>query len=253
MSNYERNTSMIVCILGVLIIGTIAIGAISYFGTNTWFPGPTDLTPVNFHYDRAVGGVTGLVTLDVDIGTGSVSIHFVENDTLLYKVDYTMSNSSYLQYGEPTVSYSSNTITVSHEVGSANITLGTGVNYKLVASTTTGSISCFVSNNATVGAIDLTASTGSISFTMLGDAFLRNSPDFNFVTGTGSIIVVVILPHGVGGEFEASTGTGTVSVTAPTWNKVTNTHYRTDDYATAEQSVLMIAQTGTGSVTAILT
>ncbi len=250
-NNYERNTTMVLCILGVLVIGSIAVGAITFFGATTW--GPGDLTPVYFHEDRNVGGVTGLVTIDVDINTGSLNLLFEDNDTLLYRVDVEMTNGSFLQYGEPTIDFSSNTLTVSHEVAAFNITLGNAVNYTIDAVTTTGSIVCLLAYDAMIGDIDLTTGTGSITFTMTGAVSLRGNPDFSLKTETGSIIAVVVLPGGVGGEFEASTSLGSITINAPTWDERTSSHYRTDDYGEAAQNLDIIAQTGTGSITATLT
>jgi hypothetical protein len=250
MSNYERNTSMILCILGVLIIGSIAIGAITFYGSTNWTG--FDNTPVQFHEDRAVGSVTGPVRVVADVGTGSVSIIFINNDTLLYKVDAEMTNRSYQQYGEPTITFSSNTLTVSHEVAGFNITLGNGVNYTIDATTNTGSISCLITDDAMVGDVALTTGTGSISITMANDVTLIGNPDFDFSTSTGSITAVIVLPADVGADFEASVGTGTVTVTAPAWNQVTSSHYRTDDYGTALHNLDIIAETGTGTITATL-
>jgi hypothetical protein len=250
MSNYERNTSMVLCVLGVLIIGSIAVGAVTFFGTTYWTG--FDNTPVYFHEDRAIGSVTGLVTIDANVGTGSVNILFIDNETLLYKVDVEMTNRSYQQYGEPTIRFRQNTLTVSHEVAGFNITLGNGINYTIDATTNTGSIICIITDGAMVGDIGLTTGTGSITLTLANDATLTGNPDFDLSTSTGSITAIILLPDDVGADFDASTGTGTVTITAPTWNHVTGSHYKTDDYGTAPRNLDIVVETGTGTITATL-
>ncbi|MGY5875358.1 MAG: hypothetical protein RTU30_06410 [Candidatus Thorarchaeota archaeon] len=253
-SSYERNNTMVACVLGVLIVGAISVGAIAYFG-NTWigfFPNHGE--QVYFSYDRNVGSVSGLVTLDVDLSIGSVNVEFDDNATLLYNIDFEMNNQSYQQYGEPTVTFSAttNTITLSHEVGSANITLGSGLNYALEVTTSTGSQVVVLGADAHVRGIRLNAGTGSLSLTLINDATIVASPTFDLETSTGSITVVAVLPDNIDGDFEGAVGTGSVSITAPTWNMITSNHYRTDDYATASQTIDIVAQTSTGSINAVL-
>jgi hypothetical protein len=142
---------------------------------------------------------------------------------------------------------------VGHETAAFNITLGNAANYTIDAVTTTGNIVCLLAYDALIGDIDLTTDTGTITFTMTGDVSLRGDPDFNLETDTGSIVAVIVLPSGVGGEFEATTGLGSVTINAPTWDERTSSHYRTFDYGDAAQNLDIIAQTGTGSVTATLT
>ncbi|MGY5852216.1 MAG: hypothetical protein RTU92_01460 [Candidatus Thorarchaeota archaeon] len=254
-SSYERNNTMVACVLGVLIVGAISVGAIAYFGSNWIGFFPNSGEQVYFSYDRNVGSVSGLVTLDVDLTVGSVNVEFDDNATLLYNIDFEMNNQSYQQYGEPTVTFSAttNTITLSHEVGSANITLGSGLNYAIRVTTSTGSQNVVLGANAHVRGVTLEAGIGSLALTLTNDATIVASPTYYLKTATGSITVVAILPDDVGGDFEADVGTGDVSVTAPTWNELTSDHYRTTDYATATQSIDIFALTTTGSVTAILT
>ncbi len=249
MSNYERNTTMIFCILGVLVVGSIAVGAITFYGSS-WLG--HDNTPVYFHEDSTIGSVSGLVTINADINTGSLNILFVDNDTLLYDVDVQMSNRSYLQYGDPTIAFSSNTLTLSHEVAAFNITLGNGINYTINAQTSTGSIACVLSHDALVGDVALTTGTGSIAFTMTNDVTLIGNVDFDLTTNTGSVTAVIILPDDVGADFSAELGVGSIVVNAPTWDKVTSTHYQSDDYGDAPQNLDIVVETSVGSVTATL-
>jgi hypothetical protein len=192
------------------------------------------------------------VTVSTDVGTGSLNIIFIDNDTLLYRIDAEMSNRSYQQYGEPRITFSSNTLSVRHEVAAFNITLGTGVNYTIDAVTDTGSINCVISDGAMVDDVTLTTGTGSITFTATDDITLINNPHFGFLTNTGSVTVIVLLPTDVEGDFTADAGFGSVQVTAPTWERLSSSHYRTEDYSTATQYLDIDVETGTGSIIATL-
>ena len=64
MSNYQRNTSMVVCIIGVLVVGAVVVGALSYFGTTNW---NWNTASTDFSFEAEVGATTGTVTLDIDL------------------------------------------------------------------------------------------------------------------------------------------------------------------------------------------
>ncbi len=249
MTSYERNTGMVVCILGVLIVGAVLVGALTYFGPTTWGWFIGDDT-VYYHFDSTVGATTGIVNLDVDVTTGSVNIDFEDNATLLYRIDVGVSNRTVQQTSAPTATFSVNTITLDYSVLAANITLGSGVNYTLDVTTGTGSIDCDVIQGAHISDITLTTSTGAIDFFMGSGVILAGSPDFNLETTTGDIDQNIVLPSGIGGSIEADARTGSTDIDAPGWTQITSDHYESTDYDTASQTVTVVIQTDTGSVEA---
>jgi len=252
MSNYQRNTSVVACIFTVLIVGAVSIGLVAYYGTNTfnWNINPAT---TDFHFDSEVDTINDTVTLDIDVTTAGVSVVFVNDSSVLYDIDMQVSNSTLETEGNPTVTFASNTIRLEYTTGKVNVTLGSGVNYTLDLHTTTGGISVVLNEGAHVADITLLTSTGGMSFTMTDKTRLVGDPTFDFETSTGGMSVVVILPSGVGGSFEGVSTTGGVAITAPSWTKITSTHYETHDYDIAIQSLTITAETSTGGIVAVLT
>ncbi|MFW9862883.1 MAG: hypothetical protein ACFFEX_08780 [Candidatus Thorarchaeota archaeon] len=249
MTSYERNTGMVVCILGVLIVGAVLVGAFSYFGPATWGWFFGDDT-VYYHFDNTVDGATGTVTLDVDLTTGSVNIDFEDNTTLLYRIDVGVSNRTVQDIGAPTVTFFASKITFDYTTSAVNITLGSGVNYTLDVTTDTGNVDCDVTLGANIGDVTITTGTGTIDFFMGNGVAVLGSPDFNFETTTGTIDLNIVLPTGIGGSIEASVGTGSVEIDAPGWTAITSTHYESSDYDTASQTVTVVVQGATGALDA---
>ncbi|MHA2395813.1 MAG: hypothetical protein ACXAC0_03850 [Candidatus Thorarchaeota archaeon] len=250
MSNYQRNTSVVVCIFAVIVVGAIAVGALSFYG-NSWFnwnPATTD-----FNFDAEVGATTGTVTLDIDLTTGGVAITFVDNASLLYDIDIEVQNTTLEKDGDPTVTFTSNTIGLVYTAAGVNITLGSGVNYTLDIDTTTGGIAVELVDGAHVGDVSLTAETGGISLAMTDDVVLLGNATFDLDATTGGITVVVDLPTGVGGSVEAAVGLGGVDITATGWTQITSNHYESSDYDTASQTLTVVIETTTGGVSATFT
>ena len=250
MNNYQRNTSVVVCIFAVIIVGAVAVGALSFWG-NSWFnwnPATTD-----FNFDAEVGATTGTVTLDIDLTTGGVSIIFVDNASLLYDIDMEVDNTTLERDGDPTVTFTSNTIGLDYTTAGVNITLGSGVNYTLDIDTTTGGISVELTDGAHVGDVALTAETGGISLVMTDDVVLIGNATFDLDTTTGGVTVVVDLPAGIGGSVEAAVGVGGVDITATGWTEITSNHYETSDYDTASQTLTVVIETTTGGISAVFT
>ncbi|MHA2313008.1 MAG: hypothetical protein ACXADF_16085 [Candidatus Thorarchaeota archaeon] len=250
MNSYERNTGMVVCIIAVLIVGAVVVGALSYFGPTTWGWGfPVDDT-VYYHFDSTVGATTGTVNLDVDVETGAVNIDFEDNATLLYRIDVGVSNRTVQDTSAPTVTFSANTIKLAYSTLATNITLGSGVNYTLDVLAGTGAVDCNVIDGAHIGDVSMTTTTGAIDFYVGSGVVIIGSPDFSFETTTGAIDLNIVLPTGVGGSIEGAVGTGIIDIDAPGWTEITSSHYESTDFDTADQTVTVVVQTGTGFVDA---
>ena len=250
MSNYQRNTGMVVCIFAVLIVGAIAVGALSYYGTN-WFNWSSATT--DFNFDAEVGATTGIVTLDIDLAVGGVSITFVDDATLLYDIEMEVQNNTLDTDGAPSVTFTSNTIGLDYTAAGVNITLGSGVNYTLDIDVATGGIDVSMGEGAHVGNVALASETGGISLVMTDDVVLLGNATFDIDTTTGGVSVIVDVPTGIGGSVECAVATGSVAITAVGWTEITSNHYETSDYDTASQSLTIIIETTTGGITAILT
>ena len=241
---------MVVCILAVLIIGAVAVGALSFYGTNwaNWNTARTD-----FHFDAEVGATTGIVTLDIDLDVGGVSITFVDNATLLYQVDIEVQNTTLERDGSPSVTFTSNTIGLDYTTAGVNITLGSSVNYTLDVDVSTGGIDVNLIDGAHIGDVSLTTTTGGIDLVMTDAVVLIGNATFDLDTTTGSVAVVVDLPTGVGGSVECAVGVGSVDITAAGWTQITSNHYESSNYDTASQTLTVIVETSTGGVSAIFT
>ncbi len=241
---------MVVCIFAVLIVGAIAVGALSYYGTTNWNWNPVT---TEYTFEAEVGATTGTVTLDVDLDAGGVSVSFVDNASLLYDITIEVDNTTIATYGEPTVTFVSNTIAIDYTAGGLNITLGSGVNYTIDIATSTGGVDIDLDDGAHIGDVSVQVSGGGISFSMSDNVVLIGSPTFDFDATAGGISLLIDLPPGIGGSIECAATVGGVDITAAGWTEVTSTHYETSDYSTASQSLTIVAQADAGGVTATLT
>ena len=242
---------MVICILAVLIGGAAIVGILTSLGPS-WGPGWPSQDLTYFDFDESVGSTTGTVKLDVDVGAATVNVKFEDNSELLYEIDIGVSNQTLTQHGDPTVTFSSNTITLNYPAAEVNITLGTGVVYELDLKSSAGTLSVVLSNGAQISDVSLEAGAGTISLIVLDDVTISGSPDFRLETSAGTISVTADLPTGIGGSVEASSTTGTVTITAPSWDEITPSHYESSDYDTASQRVTIVLITGAGSISATI-
>ncbi|MGY5859930.1 MAG: hypothetical protein RTU63_11225 [Candidatus Thorarchaeota archaeon] len=252
MSNYQRNTSLVICIFAILVIGAVGIGLISYYGTGpmNW---NTNQATTDFSFEAETGATSETVTLDIDVTTGGVSITFVDNESLLYNIEIEVQNTTLETEGDPEVTFASNTISLDYPECGVEITLGSGVNYTLDVDVVTGGLSVVLSDGAHVGDVSLDATTGGISFQMTDDVVLLGNATFDLDSTTGGIDLTVDYPTGVGGSIECAVGVGGVDITATGWTMITSNHYETSDYGTAAQTLTIIAQTTTGGIDATVT
>jgi hypothetical protein len=248
MSNYQRNTNMVVCIFAVLIVGAVAVGAISYYGTTSW-----NLETTDFAFEAEVGATTGTVTLDIDLDAGGVVVSFVDNASLLYDINVEVDNTTLTADGEPTVTFTSNTIGLDYTNGGVNITLGSGVNYTLDINAQAGGAVIVLTEGAHVGDVTVLVGGGGIVLTMSDAVVLIGSPTFNLEATAGGIDLIVDLPPTVGGSIECTATYGGVNIDALGWTEVTSTHYETSDYGTASQSLTISVDVESGGISATLT
>ncbi|MHA1909600.1 MAG: hypothetical protein ACW98Y_20035 [Candidatus Thorarchaeota archaeon] len=259
MSNYERNNTMVACVLAFIILGAVAVGAVFFLGTTNW-----TWTPINnnfnwdegemFEFERTETSMPAEVTLDVDVLTGGVQIIFVDDADLLYDISIWVPNATLQEHGDPTVTYASETITVDYPTCGVNVTLGSGTTYELDVRTTTGGVSIVLGAPAHVADIGVDVTTGGIDFVMTNDVVIIGNLTFSLSTTTGGISANIALPTDVEGRFTGSVTTGSVDVTAVGWDEVVaDVLYETANYGNSSNSITITAGTTTGGVSAVLT
>jgi hypothetical protein len=162
-------------------------------------------------------------------------------------------NTTLVTEEDPSITFVSNTISLTYPEASVNITLGSGVNYTLNVKVTTGGLSVVLGESAHVGDMSLETTTGGISLIMTDDVTLIGSATFNLETTTGGINIIADYPPDVGGSIECGVTLGAVDITATGWTQITSNHYESSDYSTADQTLTIIAQTTTGGIDAVIT
>ncbi len=262
--SYERNNTMVACVLAFIIVGAVAIGAVMMLGPisapnwnfNTNWDWNSSEDGTFYDFERADVAIPDEITLDIDIDVGGVDVKYVNDSSLTYTISIWAPNDTIQEHGAPTVTWSSNTIGLDYPVASVNVTLGTNATYIYDLKVTTGGLSIELDNGAKVGNIEATATTGGIAFVVSDDVVISGDVDIELTTTTGGISVVVDLPTGVGGYFAGETTVGGVDVTPVGWDPATagsTQRYQTSDYGTASDTITITAITTTGGISATLT
>jgi hypothetical protein len=239
----------------VIVAGAFTIGLLSYYGTNffNWNTGYDWDNTVEYNFERSEASMPAVVTLDLDIDAGAVSISFENDSSLFYRIMAETPNETVQQHGAPVVTYESGTIALDYQAAGVNVTLGTGCAYIMQVDIGAGAISLVLNETASIADVTLKTSTGAISLVMNPTVQLHQNPEFKLETGIGAIAAVVDLPTAAGGRFSGSASLGEVDVTATGWNNIEGDVYETPDFDTAEQSLTITASSGTGAVSAVLT
>ncbi len=259
MANYERNNTMVACILAFIIVGAVAVGALFLLGTNNLTWNPNFNTTGNwddgelFEFELTDTSMPATVTLNIDIDTGGVQVLFIDDPELVYNISIWVPNATLEEHGDPTVGYASDTITVDYPVAGVNVTLGSGTTYVMGLATTTGGVEVILSSHANVGDIDIDVTTGGIHFVMTSGVNITGDLSFDFSTATGGIDIDVSIPTNVGGSFAGTVTTGSVDVTPVGWTLISQNHYETPNYNTASNTITIVTSTTTGGIDATLT
>ncbi len=257
MSNYERNNTMVACIIAFIIVGGVAVGAVFLLGSNNWNFNPV-IPPMDwgvgeqFDFSLNDSSMPATVTLNIDVSAGGILVVFVDDAELLYDISMWVPNSTLVMNGDPEVTYSAGTISLNYPAGEVNVTLGTGTKYLLDLTTTTGGVDVRLANNASIGDMGIQVTTGGISLGVSNNIRVSGDVTFNLDTTTGGITVEVVLPSNVAGQFRGGSSTGHVHVTATGWEELASTYYETSGFSTATDRIYVSADTTTGGVTATL-
>jgi hypothetical protein len=258
MSNYERNNTMVACIIAFIIVGGVVVGVIVLNGSSGWNPWTPNFNIPDwenstlFQFERSGVTVPEDVAVNFTVDVGAILVTFVDDPNLTYSISMWVPNVTLSQYGDPTASWTSNTVTIDYPVGGLNLTLGTNATYTLELETTTGAIAIALDQMAHIGDIGVHTTTGSIILSMTDNVVINGAVTFTLEATTGSITLNIDLPTGVGGRFGGAASTGSVHVTPNGWSSVGTDTYETSDFNTATDNVTMSATTTTGSITASL-
>lgn len=258
MSNYERNNTMVACVIAFIIIGGVVVGVLVLGGNSSWNPWTPNINVPDwengtlFEWQRSDVPVPDNVAVGFTVATGAISVTFVDDSNLTYAVSMWVPNASLAEHGDPIVSWASDTVTTDYPVGRVNITLGTNATYTLDLDTTAGAITIALGHMARVATLNAHTTTGAIVLNMTNDAVVNGAADFTLEATTGSIIISIDLPTNVGGQFSAEVTTGNVDVSPTGWSSVGTNVYETSDYNTATNTVSISATTATGQITATL-
>ncbi len=266
MSNYERNNTMVACIIAAIIVGAVGVGSIAMLGINNWAPtwnlgdwNPGDWNigewenTTTYEFSRTESSMPDEVAIGLEISTGGFDIIFTDDPDLVYEIAMVVPNRTVEQHGVPTVNYVDETVTLAYTTALVNVTLGNGTIYALDIDTTTGGVSLVLSSPGQVSDVDVDVTTGGIECVITDDVVFDGNVSIDLTATTGGIDLTVGLPTGIGGRLTTSVSTGPVDVTTTTWTEVTvDEVYETSDYDTATQVVQIAASTTTGGIQAVL-
>lgn len=253
-NNYERNNTMVACIIAVLIIGAVGTGLAVWFGGTSWggFSGPSWNATTDFSLEETASSMPDSVTLNLNLSAGAVNIEFIDDPDLLYRFDLEVPNETISEHGEPSVAYSSGIITFDYAAARANLTLGTGANYILSINLDAGGVELTIGENAHIGDVDITAQAGGIDLAVTDEASLDGDVEFSLQASAGGITMNIDLPSTIGGSFTGTASFGGVDVTTSTWTEVSTGHYETSNYDSASQTITITASAEFGGVQATL-
>ncbi|MHA2020754.1 MAG: hypothetical protein ACW98J_09090 [Candidatus Thorarchaeota archaeon] len=241
---------------GRIIVGIIGLMIVfgGFVALYMWQTGWTwDSEMVDYDFDSSPASIPDSVILDINMPAGAIEITFTDDPALLYDIHMEVNQLTINQYGDPTVTFSANEIDLTYEAASATIVLGSGTNYTIDIDCSAASVSVIAGANAHIGDVSISASAGSIDFQMTSAVSIYDNITIDFEAEAGSIDADVTLPSGFGGSFDGATSVGTVTVTpSGSWSEVSGNNYETSDYATAESTVTITAETTVGSITADL-
>ncbi len=247
----NRTIYIIVAVVAIVIISAGAIGGWLFWqNALRW---QYENQPIEYHFDEAAPTPPELITLNINLAAGAVNITFVDNATLIYRMEVTANQLTVDQHGDPTVSYASNTITFTYAAAAADIFLGSGANYTINTDTNAGSIHVIAGQYAHLDDVSLEATAGIVQFDLTSTATLNGNITLTLSTTTGSINIDVALPSGASGSFTGTSDIGFVDITPSSpWSEVSATEYETSDFGSTFNSIDITAHADIGSVTATL-
>ncbi|MBD3160324.1 MAG: hypothetical protein GF309_16210 [Candidatus Lokiarchaeota archaeon] len=253
-NNYERNNTMVACIVAVLIIGAVGTGLMVWLGGTSWgsFSGPNWTATTDYSFEETESSMLDSVTLNLNLSAGGVNIEFIDDSNLLYHLDLTVPNETVSEHGEPSVVYSSGVVSFDYAAAEANLTLGSGTVYAMSISVDAGGVELVIGENAHVGDVDITAQAGGIDLTVTDDATFDGDVEFTLQASTGGVTLSVDLPSTVGGSFAGTASFGGVDVTTSTWTEISSGHYETSNYDSASQTLTITASAELGGIQATL-
>jgi hypothetical protein len=259
MSNYERNNTMVACIIGSIIIAAALLGVMAFL--NPWLgPGNTDVNwgdenwteTIEYNFELTDASVPASLSLLTDLDVGAVNVVFINESDLVYRIDMIVPNQTVIAHGAPIVAYAGGIIDLTYPVAGVNVTLGSAAYYSMDLTVTTGAVNIEANEIACIDDITVDVTTGAIGFELDNGTLFEDDITVDLSVVTGAIGVFVTLNTTIGGHFSGSTTTGHVDVTPTGWSLVSGDIYATANYATALQTVTITAEVVTGGISATL-
>jgi hypothetical protein len=253
MENYEKDNTMIGCIVATILLCAVLVGGLAYFSSitpptnNDWNP----YTYTTFIFESVETEMPDLVTLHVRKNSGGVSIKFEQNQNLLYRIEMLVHNDTVESIGPPNVTYTDDYIYLNYEHGTTEIVLGTGTVYEFDIHVYSGGIDADLRGSSRIGYISLSADSGGIEFKMNSQMILYGNASFELEAESGGMDIDISLPLGVGGCFHPIVGSGEIDISS-NWGVVINSVYYTTNYETASKTVTITADVGSGGMNANL-
>jgi hypothetical protein len=256
MSNYERDSTMVGCIIATIILCALLIGGLAYFSSIPAQP----TTPNNgwelqdyttFIFEHVENEMPEMVKLRIRKNSGGVNIKFAQNHSLLYRIEMLVHKDTVESIGPPNVTYTGDYINLNYEHGATDIVLGTGTIYEFDIRINSGGIDADLRGPSRVGDLSLSTNSGGIEFKMNSQIMLYGNATFELETESGGMDIDTSLPLGVGGCFQPIVDSGEIDISS-NWGVVINSVYYTTSYETASQTVTITAEVESGVISASL-
>jgi hypothetical protein len=237
------NKKTLVGILAVALI--IASIAILWMNQNRfWFQ-----EPISYDFDAAPSSLPSLVTLNLNLHAGFVWLQFENNASLLYRIHMTTTRSTIQQDGDPSVTYTNNEIELTYTNADITVTLGRGTNYTLDIENSVGKIFALIGSGAHIRDIQLASYMGDIEMRLENTTIFQENVTIDISSYSSSIDVNATLPTNIGGAFSAFVNNvGTINIWTPTWTHVSNNHYETPNFGSANITVSIVVNINYGTI-----
>ncbi|MHA1770142.1 MAG: hypothetical protein ACTSYL_11405 [Candidatus Thorarchaeota archaeon] len=254
MNKYERNDTMIGCIVAVIIIGAALTGILAYNGTmGNFHVNNFDWNATTkFTFQKSNPSPPSTIALNINIRAGEVNVTFIDDPTLIAQIVVEVPNRTLAEYGEPTVTFSNSSVALTYQAARVIVVLGNVSNYTFDVNVTAGLVNIAMNTYAHVEDVNLDVTTGEIHLSIEVSASIVGNASMKTTVVTGTICLNITKPTGVGMIFTGSVTTGDVKVSTTTWTEISHNIYHSSDYGSSQQSATLTASVVTGSIEATL-
>jgi hypothetical protein len=235
----------------ILVVGILAVVLVTATITIAWLNQNRfwNQEPISYNFDAAPASLPASVTLDLNLQAGFVWLQFEDNASLLYRVHMTTTRSTIQQDGDPSVMYADNEIDLTYTNADVTIILGSGTNYTLEVDTSAGKIFALIGSGAHIRDLELASNIGDIELRLENTTIFQENVTIAISSYSSHIDVNATLPTSIGGSFAAFVNdVGTIYVWTPTWTQVSDNHYKTPNFGTANITVTITVHINYGTI-----